>query len=795
MHAACGGRRECGAGIKARRQEWKEDILDNNRNQRGSSGNGGQPRQNLFIFLIAALITLLIVSFMMSGSSSTEKEITYNEFIGMIDKGQIASVTIGDDKIDIVQKTSGGTSTAGTQISYYTGRAEDITTITDRLLKADIPVKTQIQNNSGLLLTFLLEYILPLILFWVLLSFLFRRMSKSGGGIMGVGQSRAKEYVQKETGITFADVAGEDEAKESLQEVVDFLHNPEKYSKIGAKLPKGALLVGPPGTGKTLLARAVAGEAHVPFFSLTGSDFIELYVGVGASRVRDLFREAGRNAPCIIFIDEIDAIGRSRDSQYGGGNEEREQTLNQLLSEMDGFDPSKGIIVLGATNRPEILDKALLRPGRFDRRIIVERPDLKGRVAILKVHSRNVKMDETVDLDEIALATSGAVGSDLANMINEAAINAVKNHREYVNQKDLFEAVEQVLVGKEKKDRIMNAEERRIVSYHEVGHALIAAVQKNSEPVQKITIVPRTMGALGYVMQVPEEEKYLNSKAELHDMIVGLLGGRAAEELKFSTVTTGASNDIEKATDIARKMITMYGMSEKFGLMGLATVESQYLSGRAQYNCADVTIAAVDEEVRKYLEKCYQEAKDLLSQHQEAMDKLAEYLIQRETITGKEFMKIYHAVEGMPDTPAAEDAPAGKTPWEELRAEMHAAAPQNRADAPGGQQDSASQKDEAAPQQAVNTDRADAPDGRQDSAPQEDDAVSQASAGADTTPVRSSETGAAAGDAAHEESGASAGTPAQPADHAAAQQTETDRTQQPRGRFSGANPDDLGKRP
>ncbi len=462
-------------------------------------------------------------------------------------------------------------------------------------------------------------------------------------------KSNAKEYVQRETGVTFADVAGEDEAKESLQEVVDFLHNPGRYVKIGAKLPKGALLVGPPGTGKTLLAKAVAGEAHVPFFSLTGSDFIELYVGVGASRVRDLFKEATKNAPCIIFIDEIDAIGRSRDSKYGGGNEEREQTLNQLLSEMDGFDSAKGILVLGATNRPEILDKALLRPGRFDRRIIVDRPDLKGREAILKVHAKDVKMDETVDLNAIALATSGAVGSDLANMINEAAINAVKEHREYVSQKDLFEAVEQVLVGKEKKDRVMNAKERRIVSYHEVGHALINAVQKNSEPVQKITIVPRTMGALGYVMQVPEEEHYLNSKEELHDMIVGLLGGRAAEELKFGSITTGASNDIEKATGLARAMVTQYGMSDKFGLMGLATIESQYLEGRAALNCADQTAAAVDEEVRRMIQECYEEAKAILRDNMDVMDEIADYLIKEETITGKQFMKIYRKAKGLPE--------------------------------------------------------------------------------------------------------------------------------------------------
>ena len=492
---------------------------------------------------------------------------------------------------------------------------------------------------------FLLTFVLPLVLLWILAGFLFRRMGGSGGP-MGVGKSNAKVYVQKETGVTFKDVAGEDEAKESLVEVVDFLHNPQKYSKIGAKLPKGALLVGPPGTGKTLLAKAVAGEAHVPFFSLTGSDFIELYVGVGASRVRDLFKEATKNAPCIVFIDEIDAIGRSRDSKYGGGNEEREQTLNQLLSEMDGFDSSKGILILGATNRPEILDKALLRPGRFDRRIIVDKPDLKGRVEILKVHAKDVKMDETVDLEAIALATSGAVGSDLANMINEAAINAVKEGREFVSQKDLFAAVEQVLVGKEKKDRIMSKEERKIVSYHEVGHALISALQKNSEPVQKITIVPRTMGALGYVMQVPEEEKYLNTEAELRDMLVGLVG---AEEVVFDTVTTGAANDIEKATSIARNMITRYGMSKRFGLVGLATVESQYLEGRTALNCSDETAAAIDEEVVAMIKESYDQALQMLRENRELMDKLAAFLIERETITGKEFMEIFRREKGLPD--------------------------------------------------------------------------------------------------------------------------------------------------
>ena len=565
----------------------------------------------------------------------------------------------------------------GAQVTYYTGKAEEDETLTGRLLKAGIEVSADVPDSSGMVMTFLLTYVLPVALMWILLSVLFSRLGR--GGMMGsVGKSTAKEYVQKDTGVTFKDVAGEDEAKESLQEVVDFLHNPGNYTRIGAKLPKGALLVGPPGTGKTLLAKAVAGEAHVPFFSLTGSDFIELYVGVGASRVRDLFREATKNAPCIIFIDEIDAIGRSRDSKYGGGNEEREQTLNQLLSEMDGFDTTKGILVLGATNRPEILDKALLRPGRFDRRIIVERPDLKGREAILRVHAKDVKMDETVDLKEIALATSGAVGSDLANMINEAAINAVKEKREYVSQKDLFVAVEEVLVGKEKKDRIMSKEERRIVSYHEVGHALIAAVQKNSEPVQKITIVPRTMGALGYVMQVPEEEKYLNTKAELHDMIVGLLGGRAAEELKFETVTTGAANDIERATGIARNMVTQYGMSDRFGLMGLATVESKYLEGRAVLNCSDVTAAAVDEEVRRIIEDCYAEAKKLLADNLDVMDEIAAYLIREETITGKQFMKIYRELKGLPDPEEEKKA----EPAQEAEQEAAPEAPQPAEEAP-----------------------------------------------------------------------------------------------------------------
>jgi cell division protease FtsH len=586
------------------------------------------------LLLITVILFAAFTYFMRDNGES--RKISYNDFIKYIQQDKVTEVDRKSDRLEIHLKDSDAV--------LYTGMAESEDALTQRLVEAKITYNPYVPDSSGMVMSFLLSYVLPVLLMWGLLSILFRRMGGGRGGIMGVGKSTAKEYVQKETGVTFKDVAGEDEAKESLVEVVDFLHNPGRYVKIGARLPKGALLVGPPGTGKTLLAKAVAGEAHVPFFSLTGSDFIELYVGVGASRVRDLFKEANKNAPCIIFIDEIDAIGRSRDSRYGGGNEEREQTLNQLLSEMDGFEASKGILIIGATNRPEILDKALLRPGRFDRRIIVDRPDLKGRVAILKVHAKAVKMDETVDLEEIALATSGAVGSDLANMINEAAINAVKDHRQYVCQKDLFEAVEQVLVGKEKKDRIMSKEERRIVSYHEVGHALISAVQKNSEPVQKITIVPRTMGALGYVMQVPEEEKYLNSKAELEAIIIGLLGGRAAEELKFESVTTGASNDIERATALARNMVTQYGMSERFGLMGLATVESKYLEGRAVLNCSDVTAAAVDEEVRRILETSYAEAKRILSENMDAMDVIAEFLIRQETITGKEFMQMFNEV-------------------------------------------------------------------------------------------------------------------------------------------------------
>ena len=660
------------------------DNYDNNSSRGnggpGSGNNGGNnnnnngkdpKKQSIIIMITAAVLSLLCISFFTRAvSGATTVEISYNKFMEMVDEGKVASVQIESNQINIkpVEETPDKANpnnllASAVRVTYVTGKVEDDETLTQRLLDAGVEVRGTVPDGSGIILS-LLYYIVPILLMWGLLSLLFRKMT--GGGAFSMGKSNAKVYVQKETGITFRDVAGEDEAKESLQEVVDFLHNPGRYVKIGAKLPKGALLVGPPGTGKTMLAKAVAGEAKVPFFSLAGSDFIELYVGVGASRVRDLFKEAEKNAPCIIFIDEIDAIGRSRDSKYGGGNEEREQTLNQLLSEMDGFDGKKGIIILAATNRPEILDKALLRPGRFDRRIIVDKPDLKGRVNILKVHAKDVLMDETVDLDAIALATSGAVGADLANMINEAAINAVKEGREFVSQKDLFNAVEVVLVGKEKKDRIMSKEERKIVSYHEVGHALISALQKNSEPVQKITIVPRTMGALGYVMHVPEDEKYLNSQNELHDMIVGLLGGRAAEEIVFDTVTTGASNDIEKATNIARSMITRYGMSKKFGLMGLETVESQYLEGRSSLNCADNTAAEIDTEVMNMLKECYEEALELLRENRDVMDKIAAQLIEQETITGKEFMRIYREAKGLPEPEEKKDDTDGQTDAKEI---------------------------------------------------------------------------------------------------------------------------------
>lgn len=626
-----------------------ENNSNNSNNNQNRNGKDNGPR--IAPMLVAVLVVLLIISYFTKAlTNATTKEISYNEFISMLENGEVESVKLNSDKISVIPKTSESDNpyTAQVKITYVTGYVETNEQLANRLIDAGIEFSSDIPDNSSWLISIILTYILPLALFFLLISFLSRRMGGSAG-VMGVGKSNAKIYVQKETGVTFKDVAGEDEAKESLIEVVDFLHNPGRYVKIGAKLPKGALLVGPPGTGKTLLAKAVAGEAHVPFFSLTGSDFVEMFVGVGASRVRDLFKEASKNAPCIVFIDEIDAIGRSRDSKYGGGNEEREQTLNQLLSEMDGFDSSKGVLILAATNRPEILDKALLRPGRFDRRIIVDRPDLKGRVEILKVHAKDVLMDDSVDLDAIALATSGAVGSDLANMINEAAINAVKEHREYVTQKDLFEAVEQVLMGKEKKDRVMSKEERRIVSYHETGHALVAALQKNTEPVQKITIVPRTMGALGYVMQVPEEEKYLNSEKEMRENIIVFMAGRAAEKLKFDSITTGASNDIEKATNIARRMITMYGMSDEFGPVALESVESQYLEGRTVLNCSEETAAKIDEAVMKVLKKAYEDALSMLSENMEVMDKLAAHLIEKETITGKEFMEIFRREKGLPD--------------------------------------------------------------------------------------------------------------------------------------------------
>ena len=626
--------------------------MDNDNNRKNSPGGGRNPknRTNMLIFMILAVIVLSSMYFMRSiYSDATEQEVPYSEFVELVKDGKVDSVVMKSDRITFEMKEDAdkkeGSGLSGAQVTYYTGvfPDEDL-----KNMLAEYGVTTysrEVPDTTGAVLYSILSYLIPIVLLVGAYVFIMGRMSR-GGGMMGVGKSKAKVYMQKETGVTFKDVAGQDEAKESLQEVVDFLHNPGKYTKIGAKLPKGALLVGPPGTGKTLLAKAVAGEANVPFFSLSGSDFVEMFVGVGASRVRDLFEEAKKMAPCIIFIDEIDAIGKRRDSGLGGGNDEREQTLNQLLSDMDGFDTSKGLLILAATNRPEVLDQALLRPGRFDRRVIVDKPDLKGRVNILKVHSKDVHLDETVDLEAIALATSGAVGSDLANMINEAAILAVKAGRNMVSQKDLFEAVEVVLVGKEKKDRILSKEERRIVSYHEVGHALVSALQKDSEPVQKITIVPRTMGALGYVMNVPEEEKYLNTEKEIRAMLVEFVAGRAAEEIVFDTVTTGAANDIEKATRIARAMVTQYGMSPKFGLIGLETVENQYLSGRTVLNCSDEMAAEVDREVMQILKDSYAEAKRLLTENREALDKIAAFLIEKETITGKEFMEIFHQVRG-----------------------------------------------------------------------------------------------------------------------------------------------------
>lgn len=653
-----------------------DNNLDNN--QGGRRTDKGDPRrdqdpnrnkknhQSILAFLICLLVTLVCFSLFTNMLQDNSSEITYDKFIDMVNNDEVKSVTLQSDNLTIVPKKQVN---PYQEISYYTNLTEDETALTKRLEGTGIIFKSEPPDAFGEFMAMMLSVLLPSVLLFVLLMFFMRRMNKGGGGMMGVGKSRAKAYVQKETGITFKDVAGQDEAKESLQEVVEFLHNPGKYVEIGAKLPKGALLVGPPGTGKTLLAKAVAGEAHVPFFSLSGSEFVEMFVGVGASRVRDLFEEAKKNAPCIVFIDEIDAIGKSRDSHYGGGNDEREQTLNQLLAEMDGFDTSKGLLILAATNRPEVLDPALLRPGRFDRRVIVDRPDLKGRIDILKVHAKNVRLDDTVDFEAIALATSGAVGSDLANMVNEAAILAVKNGRHAVSQKDLLESVEVVLVGKEKKDRILSAQERRIVSYHEVGHALVSALQKDSEPVQKITIVPRTMGALGYVMQVPEEEKYLNTQKELEAMLVGYLGGRAAEEIVFDSVTTGASNDIEQATKVARAMITQYGMSKKFGLMGLATQENQYLNGRAVLNCGDNTATEVDHEVMELLRVSYEEAKRLISSHRMALDKIAAYLIRKETITGKEFMIIFRAVEKGMEVSDVLDAEGLKALDEAVKAE------------------------------------------------------------------------------------------------------------------------------
>ena len=625
-------------------------MINENNNSGGPNNNENQNDNNksskngLIAAIIATLLIFLFVCWIRDEvEQSAKQEITYDAFLKMLDEKTVQKVEFSGNKITITPTTQ---ENAFYIVTYYTGYVND-DSLVERLNKAGVEYKSVVEDNGSSILEFLMWNVFPFFLIFGTMWLLFRPMFK-GGGMMGVGKTNAKVYVEKETGVTFQDVAGQEEAKESLRELVDFLHNPAKYAKIGAKLPKGALLVGPPGTGKTLLAKALAGEAKVPFFSLSGSDFVELYVGVGASRVRDLFKQAQQKAPCIIFIDEVDAIGKSRDGHYGG-NDEREQTLNQLLSEMDGFDTSKGLVVLAATNRPEVLDKALLRPGRFDRRVIVDKPDLKGRVNILKVHAKNVMMDDSVDLDAIALATSGAVGSDLANMINEAAIMAVKDGRMYVRQSDLFEAVEVVIAGKEKKDRILGADEKKIVAYHEVGHALVTALQKGSEPVQKITIVPRTMGALGYVMQVPEEEKYLMSKDEMLIRIVTCLGGRAAEKIIFDSVTTGASNDIEQATKVARAMVTQYGMSDKFGLIGLESVENKYLDGRAVLNCSDQTAAEVDQEVMRILKECYKKAEGLLAENKDVLDKIAEYLIREETITGKEFMRIYREIKGIPE--------------------------------------------------------------------------------------------------------------------------------------------------
>lgn len=630
-----------------------------------SGGNGGRNNrggQGIMAFILLTLVALFVYALISNSiSHASTQEKSYSDFIKQLDKGNVKSVEFDSYEIDYKLVDDGH---KNYDITYYTGRVAD-DELVPTLKKAktsegkSIEIKAAIPDNTSTWIFNILSFIVPLILLWVLLAFVSKKMGGSMG--MGVGKSTAKVYVEKSTGVTFKDVAGQDEAKESLQEVVDFLHNPKRYTDIGAKLPKGALLVGPPGTGKTLLAKAVAGEAGVPFFSLAGSDFVEMFVGVGASRVRDLFKEAQKMAPCIIFIDEIDAIGKSRDSRYGGGNDEREQTLNQLLAEMDGFDTSKGLLILAATNRPEVLDKALLRPGRFDRRIIVDKPDLKGRLETLKVHSKDVKMDESVDLDALALATAGLVGSDLANMINEAAINAVKNGRQLVNQADLFEAFELVAVGgKEKKDRVMSDKERKIVSYHEVGHALVSALQKNTEPVQKITIVPRTMGALGYTLQTPEEEKYLETKDELLAKITTYMAGRAAEVLVFNSVTSGAANDIENATKIARAMVTMYGMSDKFGMMCLATVQNQYLEGGAGLICGENTASQIDDEVLSIINSSYAEAMKLLDENREILDSISDYLYQKETITGKEFMKMFRDMKGLPDPDEEKDGEESK---------------------------------------------------------------------------------------------------------------------------------------
>lgn len=638
--------------------------MDNQNNKNKPNPNNKNNKQGFsFVILVAVITSILVLALYQFQGSGAEKEISYDKFLRLVKTGHVEEVEIENDKILI--KTKEMKDKDGKEQpsrKYYTGVVND-EKLPETLNRAGVKYSQEIPDTTSAVIWQLVATFLPIALLVGMIVWMTRKMSK-GGGMMGVGKSNAKMYVEKSTGVTFKDVAGQDEAKESLQEVVDFLHNPGKYTSVGAKLPKGALLVGPPGTGKTLLAKAVAGEAKVPFFSLSGSAFVEMYVGVGASRVRDLFKQAQQMAPCIIFIDEIDAIGKSRDNQMGS-NDEREQTLNQLLAEMDGFESNKGLVLLAATNRPEILDPALLRPGRFDRRIVVEKPDLKGRVDVLKVHSKDVRMDETVDLEAIALATSGAVGSDLANMINEAAINAVKHGRKAVSQADLFEAVEVVLVGKEKKDRIMSQEERRIVSYHEVGHALVSALQKDAEPVQKITIVPRTMGALGYVMQTPEEEKFLNTKKELQAMLVGMLAGRAAEEVVFDTVTTGAANDIEKATSVARAMITQYGMSEKFGLIGLESIQNRYLDGRPVSNCGQETASEIDQEVMVMLKAAYEEAKRMLREHRTSLDKIAAFLIEKETITGKEFMEIFHEVEGItPDTQAKQEERIAMNPVE-----------------------------------------------------------------------------------------------------------------------------------